>query len=995
MLRVFLGDREPLLATAAAWLVEEASASASPRAAVKLIDLEPFLVVVPGRRAGRRLLERLVGSVPGGAAGFVPPTVVTPGELPELLWRFERAPASEIGALWARIETLVEAPPEVLEALSPEPPRRHDLLGWLDLARELNRLDDELAVEALATGDVLRALENDGAPGAELRRWTSIRTLRRSFEERLAKHGHASRAQARLHALAAVRAPSGSGARLDRRAAVLRRAVLVGVADLPRLFRELLDHSGLEVAALVPAPPERAADFDESGCPRAEAFLGRELHDRDATVLVAERPLAQAAVAASCVESLVAQTETGFAPSEITVSTASVESLSMVDDALERAGLQHHVPTGRRLRESAPAVLLRRLADYLGEGTLEALAQLLRLPAVERAFEGRADRLREGLLATSAPATTVGRRVRRAVEERRYLEALDRFVETCLASLVGEALPGDALGAELVREADRAARELAGDVKSSSEFSPEELAARILAILERAFGDRELDLRVPADAELAEALGLMGERLRQLAALPEGSFQLDLTAAIRFLLATVVEQRLEGSGSAATGGVEVVGWLEIALDDAPCLVALDLVEGVLPATAADDAFLPDSLRARLGLLDDRRRLTRDLHLLETALGWRERVILLTHRRESDGQASRPSRLLLRRRGAALGERLERLLRGPAAGVPERLWPWSKRSAFVVPRPQPQPAPLRELSVTAFDDYLACPYRFYLKHVLRLEASRERPLELDGATFGGLAHEVLRRFALGPAAASADEREILSALLSELRALADESLRGAAAVARVQLAQLERRLQVFASWQAQQAHDGWRIDPRWVEVPLRAELDIDGVPFVVHGRIDRVDRHEREGFRILDYKSGERPESPASSHAGPRETQGRSREGRPWRSLQLPLYAHLARAAGLGAGTQWDGRWPALGVYALSKKLSAAPWLAAPWQESDLESALECARSVVRRLRGEVYWPPGPPPRWNDGLAAIAGDRFPLRYREDGAVGTGREPGDLR
>ncbi|HUP23203.1 MAG TPA: hypothetical protein VNB06_09720, partial [Thermoanaerobaculia bacterium] len=56
------------------------------------------------------------------------------------------------------------------------------------------------------------------------------------------------------------------------------------------------------------------------------------------------------------------------------------------------------------------------------------------------------------------------------------------------------------------------------------------------------------------------------------------------------------------------------------------------------------------------------------------------------------------------------------------------------------------------------------------------------------------------------------------------------------------------------------------------------------------------------------------------------------------------------------------------------------WLVAPWEEEDLNAAVECARWVVRRIRAQVFWPPGPPPRWDDGVAGIVGDRYPSRYR---------------
>ena len=44
-------------------------------------------------------------------------------------------------------------------------------------------------------------------------------------------------------------------------------------------------------------------------------------------------------------------------------------------------------------------------------------------------------------------------------------------------------------------------------------------------------------------------------------------------------------------------------------------------------------------------------------------------------------------------------------------------------------------PVTELPVTAFRDYLTCPFRFYLRRILKLQAADDSAAELDGAQFG--------------------------------------------------------------------------------------------------------------------------------------------------------------------------------------------------------------------------------------------------------------------
>ena len=59
--------------------------------------------------------------------------------------------------------------------------------------------------------------------------------------------------------------------------------------------------------------------------------------------------------------------------------------------------------------------------------------------------------------------------------------------------------------------------------------------------------------------------------------------------------------------------VEVLGWLELHLDDAPALVITGCNEGFLPTAVSSDPFLPEGLRRRLGLPDNARRYARDAY----------------------------------------------------------------------------------------------------------------------------------------------------------------------------------------------------------------------------------------------------------------------------------------------------------------------------------------------------------------------------------------------
>jgi len=271
-------------------------------------------------------------------------------------------------------------------------------------------------------------------------------------------------------------------------------------------------------------------------------------------------------------------------------------------------------------------------------------------------------------------------------------------------------------------------------------------------------------------------------------------------------------------------------------------------------------------------------------------------------------------------------------------------------------------PITRMSVTSFRDYIACPYRFYLRHVLRLRTADDHADELDGAAFGSLAHEVLRMFGASPERDSTDVEQIRHALHDALnRSVAASFGPDAMAVVHVQVEQLRLRLDTFAEMQAEWAEAGWRIEH--TEVPSdqhqHAKLIVDGEPMQLTGRIDRIDVHTKTGERIVfDYKTSDTSRRPEDAH---------QRRGE-WADLQLPLYRHLVRALGIEGPIR-------LGYITLSKDTSRVDFFQAEWSDADLEQADRRAYEIVRAVRNEEFWPPtDPPPDFSEEFAAICQDR---------------------
>lgn len=262
--------------------------------------------------------------------------------------------------------------------------------------------------------------------------------------------------------------------------------------------------------------------------------------------------------------------------------------------------------------------------------------------------------------------------------------------------------------------------------------------------------------------------------------------------------------------------------------------------------------------------------------------------------------------------------------------------------FVVPPPDDRCQHDERFRVTEFRDYLASPYRYYLKHVLGLGAVDDSAGELDGASFGSVIHDVLAEFGASDFKDSTDARAIAAFLREQLDEVqAREFGKGAMFPVALQFVHARSRLDAFAKWQAGRVREGWRIE--------YVELDCDDVEFEIEpgrsirlrGRIDRIDVHSQSGaWQILDYKTGDGGKPPDKVH----------RKKEEWLDLQLPLYRHLAKEHGVTGDV-------ALGYMVLPADHAKVGLALAEWSADELEVADAVAREVAVNVLAGQFWKP--------------------------------------
>jgi hypothetical protein len=880
--------------------------------------LDRAVVVLPGARAGRRLLELLLGEAERMGLRLIPPRLTTLGALPELLYRPEHALADPILArrVWAL--ALAGLDRELIARVYPQPPEPSDLRGWATLARQVERLHSEIGGAGLRFRDLAaqgRAglLHDDGA------RWEVLAEAQDSYLERLAGLYRSDRESARLAAVE------------HGEVATDRDLWLVGIAEMPVIARRMIRAVAASVRALVHAPAERAADFDAEGCVRPGAWLEAEVPVRDEQLRLTDRPADQAAVALEAITVLGGH----FAAEEITIGVPDHEVVPFLEQRFTAAGLPVRYATGSPLHRTGPYRLLEALANYLDGRRFHDLSALFRHPDLWHWLRRRPD---TGLDS--------------------WLGAADRYFGASLPAHLSGGLAGGgpdrAAVDELVRalEGDDLLGRLGGK-RRLAEWAPE-----ILRLLVEVYGAEPLDRTRPGERRIVEAC----ERIRGAAV----GFHL-LPAEVDEPCTGVEAMRhhhAEAGGEviapeAERAAIEILGWLELHLDDAPVLIVTGANEPYLPESVNADAFLPNALRARLGLVDNDLRYARDAYQLTAILHSRPEVRLISGRRNAAGDPLRPSRLLFAAPPRKVAERVHGFFgeQGAAAAQPVGPLATGASSRFQLP-PEPvirAPAPITSLRVTDFRALLADPYRFALERVFGLEALDDEARELDGLLFGSLAHDVLQRFGEGEDADSTDAAQIMRRLDTILgEEVARRFGRNAMPAVRVQVEQLRARLHAFAEWQAAWAAEGWRIVATEVGTTAGGvPFDVDGEPIMLRGRIDRIDHHAGRGeWAVFDYKTGDAGDAPEKTHRAGRKDERR------WIDLQLPLYLELLpelrREGGEPVIPPERMGEVRLGYILLPRELAGVGAALADWDGETLRTAAEAAREVVRTLRESQY-----------------------------------------
>ena len=904
----YLGWTQPILHTATEHLLQQYSRGVN-------WDLDRCLVVLPGALAGRRLTQLLALRAQEQGLVLRPPEVLTMGQLPEYLYTARLPFASDLEQTLAWTKVLRNAEPDFVRPLLLELPDPQELRPWIDLAKMLSGLHRELASDLVDFADVADEIKEP----QEVVRWKILAKLQRDYLDELHTAGLWDVQSARRFAID------------NNEVATDREILLIGAVDLNRAQRRFLGAISDSVHVLVGAPVNYSGGFHVDGTLIPEYWQDLEIRVEPSRIHVRSTPTEAAKELAIQLSEL----QDAYSVQQVTIGIPDPEVVPILQESLAANNVQLRYGPGTPVTQSPPMRLIEMLIDYVSGGSIESFNQLVRVPSIQR------------WLALQSSIVELDKDVN--VRPEKLLSCLDAYQQSTLIRTTNQVEWPTAKGREIF---------LATLSAIDQWLSPLRVSKQTLGQWSHPIRQVILAIYENEEVHTDEALGNLYARssaavnavIETLQSVPSS---LDIPVSLADAYTWLVGQldSVQVPPIVQDDAIEMLGWLDLALDDAPVLMLTGMHDGVVPESVNGDTFLPNQLRSMLGLMDNARRFARDCYAMLTMLNTREQVQIILNHLSSTGDPQTPSRLLLAVPPDELAARVKWLLEPKGIrDVDEVPSIWAPREGQTsIPIPYPVVTkPVRDMAVTDFKKYEQCPYRFYLGRVERLRAFEHEKLELDGGGFGDLVHKCLE-FMEDPAVATSTNPEVISAFLIEKLKLLARTQFGVQPppALQIQLEQAERRLQSFANHQAAHAEQGWRIKKIEFKVEKTDGLKLDlgdGKSMVIHGRIDRIDYNPKLGTHaVWDYKTGDQTAKPRENHL---------RQNKTWIDWQLPLYGKLIQSLKIE-----DLSKVQFGYILLPRNPLETQFIKADFTEAEHAAAIESAKGIALRVYDNQFWPP--------------------------------------
>jgi len=840
----FLGWDKPFLPKAAKWLQEHHLDGG-------LGSAKDHIILVSGQAVARRLQTFFVNEANKVGRAVELPSILTTSQFFKKMISPSVRITEQQTVLLAIVAFLQKQPPQMLRTLIGDRQiENDDFVAWLQVARKLFETIKVGAAGCLTMEQSLWPpdVQTQLTPGA-VERFDLLHKIQSSVSHSLDGETFEALQCRVVHS--------------DFELVGIKQIFLFGVSDLSQgaiLLLERLLSQGTAVLSLIRAPECEGDGFDAYGRLIPSYWMEKTIDIADEDIVVAGSPSSQATEVIRALSHL----EGKASVDEVTIAATDEKLIPILQRHIRGHHLNCRYAGGLQLLQTPEVLLLSGIAEFISSQSYASYAALIRHHDISKIASVNEETIKQlgNYSAHVVPA--------------RILSSKWVFIHDprCSFSLL------ETLHTEMFAFFNRYI-ELDRKPKSITTGS-----SAVREILLHFYGDDELDrtsMRLKTLQKLFSVLDVL-DATEECVIKELGNVR--LSEVIRFMLQELQSETIPELPDPLA--VETVGWLEGMVVDTPNVIVVGMSADLGGSNNPSDAYFPDHIREVLGLETIEKRMARDTHAviaMEKSRKQHGQATWIVGRKNIEGDPLSPSPLLMRCETATeLAKRAGRLVisvDNEEPQVPPQYTSEKLGTGIKILKPSHFTLePLQKLRVTAFKDFLSCEYRFWLKHVMKLQVAEDGQTELDAKLFGSLIHSVLQRFGEDVAMKNnSDVKKIEQVVFAALDEIAKEQFGSRISTKiEIQLEMVRFRLKEFAKHQAISVEEGWRIV--CAEQFVSKKLDVQGRNFEIRGTIDRVEVNNDGQVRVLDYKTGSKPANKAHFNTDS------------WIDLQLPLYREL-------------------------------------------------------------------------------------------------------
>ncbi len=544
-------------------------------------NLDDCILVLPGSYAGRRLAQLMAVKANELGLVFRPPEILTIGSLPEKLYRAKLPFANELEQTLAWTNVLRAADPDFVRPLLLELPDANELRAWMELGKMLGKLHRELASDLLDFAYVASQVGDD----QELVRWQVLSSLQRMYLDQLHEAGLWDVQTARKFAI------EHNEVKTDK------DIIVLGSVDLNRAQRSFLRAVSGNVTLLIGAPKSYEAGFSDEGTLLPEYWQDLEIGIAPERIHVRSTPTDVAR------ELAIQLADVGpvFSNPKITIGIPDASLVPILQESMNGYGVTLRYGPGSPILQSPPIRLIDAIVEYVAEGSIESFNRLIRIPSVQ---DWLTIKLAEQLETEKLPC-----------KPYRFLSEIDKYLESTLINSVNQPEWPQQEGLVTMQAVLKWIDDWVGPLRVTNQ-KISAWAEPLRSVVQAIYETLEISLSDETGNIYGRASDGLNEVFETLSTVPSHlDVSVSLTEAYTWILGQL--DALQIPPVQKDDAIEMLGWLELALDDAPVLMLTGLHDGVIPESVNGDAFLPNKLRTILGLMDNSRRYARDCYVMLT------------------------------------------------------------------------------------------------------------------------------------------------------------------------------------------------------------------------------------------------------------------------------------------------------------------------------------------------------------------------------------------